>query len=166
AGRSQHSAGILVLRFLALGCRLLFALMSCLVCLPLARLVMSGRLPLCRCAFLRNGGQGLAGFRVGLALRAGHEFLLRADPLMTKADHVAVGSRAVTCLLLNVGPLELRHLYIGLGAFSNCALRVFLPLTGKGRQAAADGALNLAALLLPGDDRCGILIVSCHWRAG
>ncbi len=85
---------------------------------------------------------------------------------MTQTQHVAFGNRTFTGLMLNVGLLELRHLRVGFGALGDGALRVFLPLTGKGRQSGADGALNFAALLLPGDDRCGILIVSRRRRAG
>ena len=44
-------------------------------------------------------------------------------------------------------------------------LRVFLSLTGKGRQSAADGALNFAALLLLCDDRRRLVVV-LRYRAG
>ena len=66
-----------------MGRRLLFAFASRLVGLALSLLVVGRRLPLGCPALLRNGRQRLVGFRVGLASGTGHQFLLRAGPLVT-----------------------------------------------------------------------------------
>src|SRR5438445_11759111 len=92
-------------------------------------LLVVGRGLLLGCGtLLGNRRDRLAGFRVGLALRASHELLLSVAPLATRPEHVAPGRCALRGLFLTISLFELRHVGVGSGSLTGGPLRVVLPL--------------------------------------
>ena len=87
---------VLTLPLLALGGRLLFALVPRPLGLLLPLLVVGRGLLLRRVPLLGDGLQGLRGFRSRLALCAGDQFRLGGRPLAAEAGHLAPRGGAFT----------------------------------------------------------------------
>ena len=150
---AEEAAGGLLLRLLALPLRLLLALATLLGRLAFPFGVVLGGLALGLLLLLRDLRGALLRLLGGLGLAALDDLLLLLRPLLAVLSHACLRVRACGGLLRRVLAFQLRRVLAGLRVLLRDLLVVLALLLGHLAHALGDRCLDLAALLLFGDDR-------------